>query len=143
MDHLAILSKKRKLLAKILSGEKTIESRWYTFKKTPYQNIAQGDCIYFKDSGCPVTARANVSGALFFENLNLGKIEKILENYGKQIGIQKAYAKELAGKNFCTLIFINDVQKVEPFDIDKKGYGMMAAWITINDISSIKKISKQ
>ena len=55
MEHLAILSKHSRLLAKILSREKTIESRWYKFKKTPYKNIAIGDTIYFKESGEPVT----------------------------------------------------------------------------------------
>ncbi|MBI1972386.1 ASCH domain-containing protein, partial [Candidatus Woesearchaeota archaeon] len=44
MDHLAIL--KKKWLEKILSGEKTIESRWYKQKITPYQKIAKGDTAY-------------------------------------------------------------------------------------------------
>ena len=65
MEYLAILSKQSRLLAKILSREKTIESSWYKFKKTPYKNIAIGDTIYFKESGEPVTAReAQVSKVL-------------------------------------------------------------------------------
>ena len=58
MDHLAILAKKRNLLPKIISGEKTIESRWYKFKKTPYNNISIGDTVYFKDSGEPANVKA-------------------------------------------------------------------------------------
>ena len=46
MHHLAILDKKRKLLSKILSGEKNIESRWYTQKRAPWDKIKVGDTIF-------------------------------------------------------------------------------------------------
>ena len=138
MYHLAILAKKRELLPKIISGEKTIESRWYKFKKTPYNSISKGDIVYFKDSGKPVTAKAEVSKVLFFDNLDESKVRNILRKYGKQICIPESYAKNLLGKNFCTLIFLENVKEVEPFHVDKRGYGMMAAWITLEDISQIR-----
>lgn len=139
MEHLAILAKKNKLLKKILSGEKTIESRWYKFKKTPYKNISVNDNVYFKESGSPVIAKARVSNVLFFENLNEEKIKEILKKYGKSICVPLSYAESLVGKKFCTLVFIDSVQSIEPFDIDKTGYGLMAAWISVNNINSIKK----
>ncbi|MDP3698665.1 MAG: hypothetical protein Q8R47_03690 [Nanoarchaeota archaeon] len=138
MEHLAILSKQSKLLAKILSGEKTIESRWYKFKKTPYENIAASDVIYFKESGEAVTARAGVAKVLFVNHLDEEKIEKLLEQYGKEIGVSMTYAEKVNGKNFCTLIFLEKVERIEPFEINKKGYGLMAAWITIDKIEKIK-----
>ncbi len=139
MEHLAILSKQSKLLAKILSGEKTIESRWYKFKKTPYENIAVGEVIYFKESGELVTARAIVSKVLFFDNLNEHKIRNLLEEYGARLGVSLSYAEKVKDKNFCTLVFLENVEEIEPFEINKKGYGLMAAWITIDRIDSIKK----
>ncbi len=139
MDHLAILDKKRKLLQKIISGEKTIESRWYKFKKTPYQQISRGDIIYFKDSGEPVCVKAKVSNVLFFDHLGENKIKSIIIQYGERIGISISSVERLVGKNFCTLIFLKDVESIHPFNIDKKGYGMMAAWITVENIEKIKK----
>lgn len=138
MDHIAILDKKRNLLSKIISGEKTIESRWYKFKKTPYKNIASKDTVYFKDSGEAVTTKAEVEKVLFFDHLNEDKIKQILHEYGQQICIPESYAPELVGKNFCTLIFWKNVQQIVPFNINKKGFGLMAAWITVKDINSIK-----
>lgn len=138
MDHLAILSKS-KLLAKILSGEKTIESRWYKSRKTPYMNIAEGDSVYFKESGNPVTAKAKVSKVLFFNGLDEGKIRNILHDYSKQICVPVSFASELLGKKFCTLIFLMDVEAIEQFSIDKSGYGLMAAWITVSDIKVLRK----
>ncbi len=139
MDHLAILDKKRKLLEKIASGEKTIESRWYQFKRTPYQKIKTGETIYFKDSGEAVSVRAKVSNVLFFDHLDENKIKRIITQYGDRIGISLSSVERLIGKNFCTLIFLENVERITPFNIDKKGYGMMAAWITLDDIEKIKK----
>lgn len=139
MEHLAILSKERKLLAKILSGEKTIESRWYKFKRSPYNNIFAGETVYFKDSGCTVNAKAKVERALFFENLDKSKIENILEEYGKKICAPLSFAPKLEDKNYCTLIFLKDVKKVKSFEINKTGFGNMCAWITCENVEKLKK----
>lgn len=140
MDHLAILDKKRKLLAKILSGEKSIESRWYKMKKTPYGIIKPGDTIYFKDSGEPVTIKATVERALFFSDLTREKYADIIHCYADQICLRNRNVDEYLKQkyNYVTLIFLKDVQVIEPFNIDKKGYGLMAAWITIDDITKVK-----
>ena len=139
MEHLAILSKKLKLLDKIISGEKKIESRWYKFKKTPYQNISIEEFIYFKEAGDPVRFRARVDKVLFFENLNEDKIKEILSKYNHEICAPLSYAEEIKDKKFCTLIFIKEIEKIEPFNIDKKGFGLMSAWISLENIKQIKK----
>src|SRR3989344_2531801 len=139
MDHVAILSKKTKWLSKIISGEKTIESRWYRFKKTPYDVIKKDDIVYFKESGEPVTTVSDVSKVLFFENLDQEKIIKILKQYGAGIGVLVSYASMLKSKNYCTLIFLKNVKEIEPFQVNKTGFGMMSAWISVDDINKIKR----
>ncbi|HLC51839.1 MAG TPA: ASCH domain-containing protein [Candidatus Nanoarchaeia archaeon] len=139
MDHVAILSKKTKWLSKIISGEKTIESRWYRFKKTPYDVIKKDDIVYFKESGEPVTTVSDVSKVLFFENLDQEKIIKILKQYGTGIGVLVSYASMLKSKNYCTLIFLKNVKEIEPFQVNKTGFGMMSAWISVDDINKIKR----
>jgi len=138
LDHLAILSKKGDWLAKILSGEKTIESRWYKHKKGPYGTIKAGDTIYFKESGEPVTAKARVEKALFFADLYPATIQKILDDYGKQICLQNYTLEAYKRTNYVTLVFLVDVKAIEPFKINKKGYGLMAAWITVDSIDRIR-----
>ena len=138
MEHVAILDKKLNLLQKIVNGEKTIESRWYKFKKIPYQNISINEIVYFKNSGEPVTVKAIVEKVLFFKDLENVKIKEIIKEYGKQIGIDISYSNRLSEKRYCSLIFLKDVLEIKPFEIDKKGYGNMAAWITIDSIDKIK-----
>ncbi len=85
MYHVAIMKKSWGLIPKILSGEKTIESRWYKTKRTPWDKVKPGDTVYFKNSGEPVTAKAQVSKVLQFQIHQLSDIEHIISTYGKQI----------------------------------------------------------
>lgn len=134
MHHLAILAKKRKLLGLILEGKKTIESRWYQTKRTPWDNIKAGDIIFFKDSGEPVTARADVEKVLQFE-LADRPAEEIIKEYGKRICINSS--KGLENKNYCILVFLKNPKRITPFSVNKKGYGLMSAWIAVDNIKKL------
>lgn len=135
MEHLAILSKKNKLLQKILSGEKTIESRWYKSKKSPFDILNKGDIIYFKESSSPVTASAKARDILIYENLSPEKIKDILSQYSAQLGVDMSYYGNIKDKTLCMLIFLSDVKKIPSFNV-KKSYG--TAWISIEDINKLK-----
>lgn len=141
MDHVAILDKKRKLLAKIISSEKTIESRWYKAKVTPWDRIKKGETIYFKESGDPVSVKATVSEVLQFY-LPRVDVRELVEKYAKAICFTTTDMGKLvdwcSARKYCILMRLADVQQIEPFDINKKGFGMMAAWITVEEISKIK-----
>jgi ASC-1-like (ASCH) protein len=140
MDHIAILDKKRNLLSKIISGEKSVESRWYQTKRTPWHNIKKDDTIYFKDTGEPVTVKARVKDVLFFDDLNKEKVLVILKKYGRQICMETfEYTSYYDKKRYCILIFLQDVQKIKPFDFDKTGFGNACAWMTLKDIKKIIK----
>lgn len=138
MEHIAFLSKRLKLLDNILNGEKTIESRWYITKKAPFGRIGVGDVIYFKETGENVTAKARVSDLRFFYGLNPEKIKSIIWEFGSRIGVDVSYVDNVKYKKMCALIFLTDVRRVEPFNINKKGYGNMCAWISIDDVNKIK-----
>jgi len=150
MDHVAILRKARiskgdNLLADILSGIKTIESRWYVNKISPWDNLMVGDMVYFKESGCPVTAVANVSKVLQFSNLTEVSLIKIVHKYGKHIAPHsplsefEAWARRHLEKRYCILVFLKDVKKVGPFNIDKTGFGNSAAWLAVGDINRVMR----
>ena len=40
----------------------------------------------------------------------------------------------------CMLVFLKNVEKIEPFEINKSGFGIMSAWISVESIPKIKKI---
>lgn len=142
MHHLCILSKKWKLLDRILSGQKQIESRWYVNKITPWNRIKTNDVIFFKESGDQVKAKATVKKVLQFDSLDRNKISNIIDNYGKQIAFRETNKDKLIDshlkKNYCILIFLENVEKIKPFNINKEGYGLMSAWITLDSINHIR-----
>lgn len=143
MHHLAIMRKSWGLLPKILSREKIIESRWYKNKYSPWDRIEKGDIVYFKNSGELVSIKAEISNVIQYSDLIPKKVKEILNEYGAKdgLGIDKIdkYYKMFKDKNYCLLVFFKNPQKIEPFDIDKRGFGAMSAWITIDNINQIKK----
>lgn len=136
------MRKSWKLIDKILSGSKSIESRWYSSRYAPWNRINPGEIVYFKDSGSPVTAKAEVSRVLQFSGLDSGKVKEILHLYSGRIGIDNTplFLERVKDKKYCILVFLKNARKISPFDIDKAGYGLMSAWVCVEDV---KKIIKQ
>lgn len=143
--HIAIMRKSWGFAKKILSGEKTIESRWYKNKYRPWNDIGEEDIVYFKDSGEPVKIKAKVAKVLRFESLTSSKVRELLRKYSKAVGLGvdkreiEKYYQMFKDKRYCILVFLKDAGPVEPFDIDKTGFGAMASWITFDDLDKVKK----
>jgi len=143
MEHLAIMRKSWGLTQKILNGQKKIESRWYSVKYKQWDIVKEGETIYFKDSGEPVKIKAEVNKVLQFTDLTLNRVKEILDEYGNDDGLEKEmiprFFERFKDKKYCILIFLKNPQRIEPFEIDKTGFGAMSAWITIDNINRIKR----
>jgi len=142
MNHVAIMRKSWGLTQKILSGQKKIESRWYKSKRSPWGKIEKDDVVYFKNSGEPVSIKTEVEKVISFSDLTPEKVKLILDEYGNDDGIEKDKIKDFfelfKNKKYCLLVFLKNPEQVEPFKIDKTGFGMMSAWITVDNIDRIK-----
>ena len=139
MDHVAIMKKSWNLTAKILSGEKKIESRWYLTRRKPWDYIKKGEVIYFKNSGESVNLKAIAKKVIQIESLNPSAVSRLINDYGKEIGVGKDFLKTVKDKKYCLLIFLSNPVAIKPFEIDKKGFGNMVAWISVENINKIKK----
>ena len=142
MEHIAIMRKSWELTQKILNGQKKIESRWYSVKYKPWDNIKKGEIIYFKDSGDPVQMKAEVGKVMQFADLTPKRVKEILVEYGNDDGLEKDkipyFFERFKNKKYCVLIFLKNPRKIEPFQITKTGFGMMSAWITLDSVSKIR-----
>ena len=128
MQHIAIL--KQPFFDMVLSGEKTIESRWSMVQVAPYKKVSVGDKILLKETGKDVTATANVKKVQFYE-LTPEIVEDIRIKYGKQIGTDKFEDwKSTLQKKYCTLIWLDEVTPVAPIKV-KRSNG--AGWIVLKD----------
>ena len=140
MHHVAIMNKSWKLIPKILSGEKSIESRWYQTKRAPWDRISVGDTVFFKNAGEPVVAKATVSGVMQFEIRDIDDAKRLVKKYGKEICLVNLNPATW-GKSvrYCILLRLREAKAIgSPFQIDKKGFGSGAAWITVQNIKKIE-----
>lgn len=126
MQHIAIL--KQPFFNMVLSGEKTIESRWSMNKIPPYDKVSVGDKILLKESGKDVTAIAIVKDVKYYQ-LSPELVEEIRLKYGKQIGTDKFKDwKSTMQKRYCTLIWLCNVKEIEPIKV-KRSNG--AGWLIL------------
>jgi len=143
MDHVAIMDPKQGLISKILSGEKTIESRWYKMRVAPWGRIGAGDVVYFKESGKPVTAKAKVATVQQCDHPTEAELVKLIAQYGGSPGICGVmeprewlnWAKE---RPYVVLVFLKEAEVVQPFLINKTGFGSACAWLSVGDINRVR-----
>ena len=119
---------KSKFYNLLIKGEKTIESRWSLKKIAPYNKINVNDVIYFKESGKQIiNYKAIVQKVKFFE-INEKTFNFIYKNYKNNICMQYFDNLEIyKNKKYCTLIWITNLQKINPIKFIHKG---QTAWIT-------------
>ncbi len=128
MKHIAIL--RQPFFDMVLSGEKTIESRWSMNRVAPYNKVKVGDIIYLKETGKDVTATAKVKKVNYYE-LTPQKVEEIRIKYGREIGTDKFEDwQSTMQKKYCTLIWLEDVKDIDPIKVPRSNG---AGWLLINE----------
>lgn len=128
MKHLAIF--KGDSADFILSGKKTIESRFSTKKSVPYQAISAGDLVYMKPSGKEIIGEFRVKKVLFMDGLEKEDLIELKNRYGKQIAMDEAWWEKKSNSKYATLIFIGNVSHflTAPLKIPKKD---LRGWVVL------------
>lgn len=136
------MNKSWKLIPLVVSGKKSIESRWYVKKIAPWGMIKAGDTVFFKDSGELVTAKAKVVKVRQFHFRDISETAHIIEKYGKRIClVDSDFRNWKRTPKYCILLFLKKAKWIKiPFNVDKRGFGSGAAWLTIKNIRKIKKV---
>lgn len=128
MKHLAIFKGDGANL--ILSGQKSMESRFSKRKDPPFGQISAGDLVYIKPSGKDVIGQFRVKKVIFYEGLELGDIGEIREKYDKVLAVDEDYWKGKENAKYGTLIFIGEVDPfiTAPIKIPKKD---LRGWVVL------------
>lgn len=122
--HLAIIHKSA--AEAILSGNKTIETRFSKHKISPFRLVSTGDIVYMKLPGEDIVGQFKVKKVFSYEGLTPADIEKIFMDYGAQISMGNQvedddYKKSKLDSSFGTLIFISESERfiTSPIKIKK------------------------
>ena len=124
--HLATL--KRPYIEAILSGCKTVESRFMRTRRDPFGRIRAGDRLFLKVSSGPVCPAADVKRVLEFENLSPGRMRRIKAKYNSLILGSEQYWLERRESRYGVLLWLGGVKCIKPMRISKKDW---RAWVVL------------
>lgn len=117
--HLAVFTEP--FLSLILSGKKTMESRFSINHLTPYRKIVDDDIVLIKRSGGAICGFFIAGSPRYFSNLRPEKIYGLELLYGKKScwDVDPEFLNNKSGARFLTLIEIKKVIPITPIEISK------------------------
>ena len=141
MDHVVYVDAKAGELEKLLAGEKTMIIRGATGRKLPHGRVHPGDRLFFIQNKGDGLVRANAEVSAVFNSEKLTEEESVacVEANQAKLNLSPEQVKRWAGKRYLVLIEVKDVQPLEPFEIDRSGYGNMDDWLPVEMIDRVKK----
>ena len=129
MEHHLVILKKR-YLALILSGRKTIELRLTKARRPACGGVAPGDRLLLKASGGPVCAKATAANVQYCQGLTPDRVAGIRQRYNDQIGGDDDIWERLMDRRSGVLVWLRDVRRIDPIRIDKKDW---RAWVRLKE----------
>ncbi len=120
----------------ILSGQKTIETRFSKHKIVPFGVISRSDLVYLKPPGEEIMGQFKVKKVISYEGLTSEDVQKIFTEYGNEIRTgnreeDKKYFQEKQSSLYGTLIFIAESERfiTSPLKVKKKD---QRGWMVLN-----------
>jgi dephospho-CoA kinase len=129
--HLAVFVEP--FLGYLLTGKKTVESRFSAVRFPPYQRVSRGDVVLIKKSGGPVVGICEVGAAWFYE-LNPSTWGTIRREFADAICAETPdfwSSREHAG--FASLMFISRVREFPGIDWPKRD---RRGWVVLRERDS-------
>lgn len=89
-----------------------------------------------------VTAKATVARVIQKEIETLSDAISLVKKHKKALCFTESSLEDtswLTGKRYAILIFLKDPKQIEPFTLDKTGYGNACAWICTENIELLHR----
>lgn len=135
MVHLVYCDDKEKVLAKILSGEKTMVVRGAAGRKIPHSRVYEGETLFFMKKGsAKISAMAIVDSVQNFVKLSEDEIIKTLSDNQNRLALSENQKSRWHKKCLC-LVGFKDVKVIEPLEFDHQGN--MDDWLIIEKIEDV------
>ena len=141
MDHLVLVDDEAKELDRLVARHKTIIIRTADEAMTPFREVAEGEELYFISTGRPgvVLGKARVKSVLYAEHLDPEECIDLINRFLMEMMLTEKQLFRCEGKPFVSLIRVEDVTRIEPFQILDKVAESMGNWKPVEDIKSVRK----
>ena len=93
-------------LVKIVSGLKTIESRFTNTRQSPYGHVSAGDLVLFKAPTRGITVAAQVRRTYYAGPLAPYCAQEIMRAYAKGLALESEFIEAKASARYATLLFL-------------------------------------
>lgn len=118
-EHIHVAVMVEPYLSLILSGAKTIESRFSKKRVSPFGLIKSGDIVILKKSGGGYVAVFEAGEIKFFEPQNQTDIQRIKELYNDRLCIADDFWNAKKDARYATLVSIERLCQFEEFKISE------------------------
>lgn len=131
--HLAITD--RAVVEAILSGRKSVETRFSKHKIVPFGVVGVGDLVYLKPPGEEIAGQFRVKKVYSFDGLTTDDVEKVFRDFKNEIStgdedFDVSYLNQKRDSLFGTVIFIGDSERfiTSPIKVTKSD---RRGWVVI------------
>lgn len=140
MDHVVYIDAKARELEQLLDGSKSMIIRGAAGRKLPHGRVNAEDILYFinNNSKGEIRAKGLVTYVLNSEKMTPEESRELVNEYQSKLRLTDKQLEKWAGKRYIVLIEVGEVQSVQPFNIDKSGYGNMDDWLPVESIENVK-----
>jgi hypothetical protein len=123
--HIAIFSEP--FLSLVLSGEKTIDSRFSRNRCAPYGEIESGDIILIKQVAGPICG-VSLARRTWCYDLVSEPIQRIRDRFGSAIRADDAFWTSCANAHYATLIEFDETATISPVQCAKRD---RRGWVSV------------
>jgi hypothetical protein len=128
--HLAVFAEP--FLSLVLSGSKTLESRFSRFRIAPFNTISPGDVILLKAVAGPIRGIALAQRTWFFD-LSCAPIRTLRERFATGICADDGFWDKKRDAAFATIIELAEPTAIAPLGCDKHD---RRGWVTLRSRQS-------
>ena len=122
--HLVIMN--QPYLDLIISGTKTIESRFTKVRCAPYREVKIGDILIFKESSGDILALSTVKKVEYFGNLTTEETLELMERFRIPLAITDEFIEQKKDSKYASLIHVDKTISIQPIKIKKSD---RRAWV--------------
>jgi hypothetical protein len=141
VDHVVYFDYQSQELEMLEAGSKTMIIRGAAGRKMPYGRVAAGDVLYFvlNNGGGQVRACGKVRVVFNSGEMAPEESARLVQANQLKLQLTEAQRRRWSAKRYLILIEVEDVTRVEPFAIDRSGYGNMDDWLPVGSVKLVQR----
>ncbi len=140
MDHVVYTDAKAKEIDSLIDKSKTMIIRGATGRKLPHGRVNIWDILYFinNDALWKIKAKWIVNFVFNSEKMTEDESKKLVNDNQNKLQLTPKQYERWAWKRYIVLIWIDKIEEINPFFIDKSEIGNMDDWLPVEDINKVK-----